>query len=413
MAEADVKLTVKRVERLREPGRYADGGNLYLQVTNESNRSWVFRYERGGRERAMGLGPAHTLTLHEARERARKARQLLLDGIDPLAARGDERRMRAQAAQKRLTFREAAQAYNDAHERKWGNAKHRAQFLSTLKTYAFPVLANMPVSEIDTPAVLRALEPHWHTKTETLSRVRGRMEAVLDWATVRGYRSGDNPATWKTIGKALPARSEIAKVEHHPALPYLDLPAFMAELRKREGVAARALEFLILTAARTGEVTGARWSEVDLGENTWTVPAGRMKGGREHRVPLSGAAGALLRALHTEDGNPHVFIGSQPGSGLSSAGMTQVLRRMGRTDVSVHGFRSSFRDWAAETTNFPREVAELALAHAVGDKTERAYQRGDLLKKRYALAEAWARYATSPPTERSGKVVPMHRGARS
>jgi integrase len=409
----NVKLTVKRVERLREPGRYADGGNLYLQVTNADNRSWVFRYERRGVERAMGLGPAHTLSLHEARERARQARLLLLDGVDPLAARVDERRKRAEAAQKRLTFREAAQAYNDAHERKWSNAKHRAQFLSSLKTYAFPVLANMPVAEIDTPAVLRAIEPHWLTKTETLSRVRGRIEAVLDWATVRGYRSGDNPATWKTIGKALPARSEIAKVEHHPALPYRELPAFMAELRKRDGVAARALEFLILTAARTGEVTGARWSEVDLDAKVWTVPAGRMKGGREHRVALSGAATALLRALYSEDGNEHVFIGSQPGSGLSSQGMPQVLHRMGRADVSVHGMRSTFRDWCGEQTNFPREVAELALAHTIGDKTERAYQRGDLLKKRYALAEAWARYATSLPTERSGKVVPMHKGTRA
>jgi integrase len=408
-----VKLTVKRVERLRQPGRYGDGQGLYLQVTNADNRSWVFRYERRGVERAMGLGPAHTLSLHEARERARKARLLLLDGVDPLAARGDERRKRAEAAQKRLTFREAAQAYNDAHERKWTNAKHRAQFLSSLKAYAFPVLGNMPVAEIDTPAVLRAIEPHWLTKTETLSRVRGRIEAVLDWAKVRGYRTGDNPATWKTIGKALPARSEVAKVEHHPALPYLELPAFMAELRKREGVAASALEFLILTAARTGEVTGARWSEVDLDAKVWTVPAGRMKGGREHRVPLSGSADALLRALYREDANEHVFIGAQPGSGLSSQSMTQVLKRMGRTDVSVHGFRSSFRDWCGEQTNFPREVAEMALAHAVGDKTERAYQRGDLLKKRYALAEAWARYATSPPTERSGKVVPMRKGARS
>jgi integrase len=407
MAEADVQLTIKRVERLRDPGRYSDGQGLYLQVVNALNRSWVFRYERAGRERFMGLGPVHTLNLAEARAKARKARQLLLEGIDPLDARADELRARVEAAQKRLTFREAAQAYNDAHERKWGNAKHRAQFLSSLKTYAFPVLGNMPVAEIDTPAVLRAIEPQWLTKTETLSRVRGRIEAVLDWAKVRGYRTGDNPATWKTIGKALPARSDIAKVEPHPALPYLELPAFMAALRQRDGVAARALEFLILTAARTGEVTGALWSEVDLDAKVWTVPAGRMKGGREHRVPLSGSAGALLLALYREDGNPHVFIGSAAGSGLSSQGMTQVLKRMNRTDISVHGFRSSFRDWAAEQTNFPREVPELALAHAVGDKTERAYQRGDLLKKRVALAEAWARYATSPPVARAGNVTPI------
>jgi integrase len=415
MAEADVRLTVKRVERLKgSPGRYSDGQGLYLQVVNANNRSWVFRYERAGRERFMGLGPVHTLNLAEAREKARKARQLLLEGIDPLDARTDELRARAEAVKTRLTFQAAAQAYNDAHERKWGNPKHRAQFLSSLRTYAFPILGDMPVAAIDTPAVLRAIEPHWHSKTETMARVRGRIESVLDWATVRGYRSGDNPARWRGhLSEVLPARNEIAKVEHHPALDYRELPGFMSELRKREGMAARALELTILCAARTGEVIGALRSEIDLVEKVWTIPAGRMKGGREHRVPLSKAAFELLWALPTEDGNPFVFIGSQPRSGLSSQGMTQVLRRMGRTDVSVHGFRSSFRVWCAEQTNFPRELAELALAHNVGDKTERAYQRGDLLKKRFALAEAWGKYCTSSPVAQPGsKVVPLHGAAR-
>jgi integrase len=405
-------LTVKRVERLREKGRYPDGNNLYLQIINPANRSWVFRYERDGRERAMGLGPAHTLTLAEAREKAREARKLLLDGIDPLDHRKAQHAALAAGRAKALTFREAAERYFDQHERKWGNRKHRAQFMSTLRAYAFPVLANLPVAEIDTPAVLRAIEPHWLDKTETMSRVRGRIESVLDWCTVRGYRSGDNPARWRGhLAEVLPARSEVAKVAHHPALPYREVPAFMAELRKRDGVAARALEFLIHTAARTGEITGAKWKpEVDFDDNTWTVPANRTKGGREHRVPLSAAAVTLLRALPTEADNGFVFIGSRSGSGLSSQGMTQVLRRLGRTDISVHGFRSTFRDWCAEQTNFPREVAELALAHRVGDKTERAYQRGDLLKRRFALAEAWSRYCTSPPQARSDKtVVPLVR----
>jgi integrase len=409
MAEADVRLTVKRVGRLKDPGRYSDGQGLYLQIVNASNRSWVFRYERAGRERFMGLGPVHTLDLQEARAKARKARQLLLEGIDPIDARTDERRARVEAAKKRLTFREAAQAYNDAHERKWGNARHRAQFLSSLRAYAFPVLGDMAVAAIDTPAVLRAIEPHWPSKTETMARVRGRIESVLDWAGVRGYRSGDNPARWRGhLSEVLPARNEIAKVEHHPALDYRELPQFMSELRKREGMAARALEFLILCAARTGETTGALWPEIRLTDKVWTIPADRMKGGREHRVPLSKPAIGLLRALPTEEGNAFVFIGSQPGSGLSSQGMTQVLRRMGRTDISVHGFRSTFRDWCAEQTNFPREIAELALAHNVAGKTERAYQRSDVLKKRLALTEMWGRYATSSPA--TGVVVPMRKG---
>jgi integrase len=410
MAEADVGLTVKRVERLRQPGRYSDGKNLYLQVINADNRSWVFRYERGGIERAMGLGPAHTLTLAEARERARQQRLLLLDGIDPIDHRKAERAKLAAARAKVITFAEATKSYLEQHEGEWRNRKHRQQWENTLRTYAFPVLGDMPVAEIDTPAVLRAIEPHWLTKTETMSRTRGRIESVLDWCTVRGYRSGDNPARWKGhLAEALPKRSKIAKVNHHPALDYRELPAFMAELRRREGVAARALEFLILTAARTGEVTGAQWDEFALAEKVWTVPAGRMKGGREHRVPLSGAAVDLLRSLCSENHNDHVFIGSQPGSGLSSQGMWQVLARMGRSDVSVHGFRSTFRDWCAEQTNFPREVAELALAHHVADKTERAYQRSDLLKKRYALAEAWARYCSSPPVPAGKTVVPMRK----
>ena len=396
----------------KRPGRYRDGHirGLYLQIGPTGGKSWVLRFERDGRERWLGLGPADTFSLKEARERARAARQLLVDGIDPIDHRKAEKAKLAAAKAKLLIFREATQRYFDQHEGKWRNPKHRAQFLSTLKQYAFPMLGNMAVSAIDTPAVLRAIEPIWMEKTETASRVRGRIESVLDWCTVRGYRTGDNPARWKGhLSEVLPARGQVAKVNHHAAMPFAELPPFMAELRQREGVAARALEFAILTAARTGEVIGAKGDEIDLGEKTWMIPAGRMKGGKEHKVPLSERAIELLRGLPTEDGNGFVFLGPRGGSGLSNMAMTQVLKRMDRGDVTVHGFRSSFRDWASETTNFPNHVVEMALAHVVGDKVEAAYRRGDLLVKRRQLAEAWSKYCTSPPP--AGAVLPMRRPA--
>jgi integrase len=403
-------LTAKKVERLKTPGRYPDGHNLYLQVGETGGKSWLFRFERDGRERWHGLGAAYTFSLKEARERARAARQLLADGIDPIDHRKAERAKLAAAKAKLLIFREAAERYFDQHEGKWRNAKHRAQFTSTLRQYAYPTLANMSVAEIGTPEVLRAIEPIWMAKTETASRVRGRIEAVLDWCTVRGYRTGDNPARWKGhLSEVLPARGQVAKPVHHAALAYAAVPVFMAELRKREGVAARALEFTVLTAARTAETIGAQWPEISFESKTWTVPAGRMKGGKEHKVPLSERAIALLRALPTEKGNKHLFIGSQAGSGLSNMSMTAVLRRMGHDDITVHGFRSSFRDWAGETTNFPNHVVEMALAHAVGDKVEAAYRRGDLLVKRRQLAEAWSKFCCSPPP--AGAVLPMRRPA--
>jgi len=400
-------LTAKKVERVKAPGRYFDGHGLYLQVRNADNKSWLLRYERDGRERWYGIGPTHTVTLREARERARAARLLLLDGVDPIEHRKAKRAAEAAKKAATITFREAAQRFYEQHESKWRNRRHAAQVLSTLETYAYPVMGNMAVADIDTAAVLRAIEPHWLTKTETMQRVRGRIERVLDWCKVRGFRQGDNPAAWRGhLAEVLPGRSQVAKVEHHPALPYAEVADFVAKLREREGVAARALEFLILTAARTGEILGMRKEEIDWAARMWRVPAERMKADREHRVALSQCAIDLLRALPTEDGNGFVFIGSRPGRGLSEPALAQVLRRMGRTDISVHGFRSTFRDWCAEQTNFPREVAELALAHRVGDKTERAYQRADMLKKRHALAEAWSRYCAAPvAAQEPGKVL--------
>jgi integrase len=399
-------LTVRRVARTVKPGRYGDGGGLWLQVVNPRNRSWLFRWERDGRDHTMGLGPVHTVSLELAREKARACRLLLLDGIDPRAHRDAAHAARAAARAKAFLFKEAAAAYHAQHEAKWRNRKHAAQFLSTLKTYAFPVLGNMAVADIDTPAVLRAIESHWLTKTETMSRVRGRIEAVLDWATVRGYRSGDNPARWKGhLDQVLPGRGQVAKIEHHAALPWREVPAFMAKLAQRDGTAARALEFGILTVARTGEVIGAECGEIR--DNIWTIPAGRMKAGREHRVPLSARAVELLESLPTENGNRHVFIGPRAGSGLSNMSLTAVLRRMGRRDITVHGFRSAFRDWASEQTNYPNHIVEMALAHAVGDKVEAAYRRGDLLAKRRQLAEAWSKYCTNPAP--AGDVVPMRK----
>jgi integrase len=359
----------------------------------------------------MGLGPLHTFSLAEARERARKARQQLADGIDPLRAREAQRATQALEAARAMTFEQAVRAYFDGHERKWRNAKHRAQFLSTLKTYAFPRIGSLPVAAIDTGLVLKCIEPIWQDKTETASRLRGRIEAVLDWATVRGYRTGDNPARWKGhLAEVLPARGQIQKTNHHAALPYGELPDFMAQLAARGGVAARALEFTILTAARTGEVIGARWDEIDFKAKTWVVPAGRIKGGKEHRVPLCDRAHQLLKSLPREHGNSFVFIGPRRGSSLSNMAMLKTLQRMGRGDLTVHGFRSTFRDWATERTNYPNHVMEMALAHAIGDKVEASYRRGDLFAKRVRLMADWAKFCSQPSV--SGGVIPLQKASR-
>ena len=406
-------LTSKKVERKKTPGRYFDAHGLYLQVRNADNKSWLLRYERDGKERWHGLGPVHAFNLKEARLRARKVRQLLADGVDPIDNRRAERAARALEAAKAMTFKQCAEAYIAANEGAWKNAKHAAQWASTLKTYVYPHIGHLAVADVDTGLVLKCIEPIWRDKTETASRVRGRVESILDWATVRKYRTGDNPARWLGhLEHVLPSKGKLAKVNHHAALPYAELPDFIRRLREREGMAARALELAILTAARTGEIIGTRWDEIDLDDKVWTIPAGRMKGGREHKVPLSERAIQLLRALPTEEGNPHIFIGPRPGSGLSNMSMTAVLRRMGHGDITVHGMRSSFRDWAAERTNYPNHVVEMALAHAVADKVEAAYRRGDLLKKRFALAEAWARFCASPPVTSEG-VVALRERARA
>jgi integrase len=391
------KLTALKVARASEPGMYADGGGLYLQVVAGGGKSWIYRFMLNGRSREMGLGPLHTFGLAEARLKAADCRRLRHEGVDPIDARKAQRdELRLVAARER-TFDDCALSYISAHKAGWRNAKHAAQWQSTLDTYAKPVFGSLPVQTVDTALVMKVLEPIWTVKPETAGRLRGRIEAVLDWATVRGYRRGENPARWRGhLNKLLANRAKVRKVAHHPALSYDEIADFMTALRAQEGTAARALEFLILTAARTGEVIGARWAEVDLQQRIWIVPAERIKGGKEHRVPLSRSALALVEAMKGSSGE-FIFPGGKRGRPLSNMAMLKLLVRLKRANVTAHGFRSTFRDWASERTSYPREVAEMALAHVVGDKVEAAYRRGDLFEKRRRMMEEWSRFCATPP----------------
>lgn len=387
------QLSALVVSRTREPGLYADGGGLYLQVTHADARSWIFRFMLNGRARSMGLGSLHTLTLAEARNKATECRKLCLDGIDPIEARQRVRSAAQLDAAKAMTFDACAEAYIEAHKKGWRNEKHVDQWRNTLATYASPVFGALPVQAVDTGLVMRVIEPIWGHKTETATRVRGRIESVLDWAATRGYRQGENPARWRGhLQNLLPKRSKVQRVEHHAVLPFVQISEFIASLRQQNGTSPLALEFTILTAARTGEVIGATWDEIDLAERAWTVPAERMKGGREHRVPLCAQALRILERFRALD-DKYVFPGGKRGRPLSNMAMLELLKRMGRPDLTVHGFRSTFRDWAAETTHFPNEMVEMALAHIIENKVEAAYRRGDLFQKRRELMDAWAGFA--------------------
>jgi integrase len=384
--------SAKQVENWKSPGRHAVGFGCYLQISGDNGRSWVFRYQRGGRGRHIGLGSVAEVSLAQARDKALHYRRMLRDqGIDPLANRAAMRAKESLDAAKAITFKECAERYIAGHEAAWRSPVHRTQWPNTLARYVYPVFGNLPVSAIDTALVTKALETIWSEKPETANRVRGRIESILDWAKARSYRAGENPARWKGhLDNLFPARSKVKKIIHHPALPYEQLPPFMATLRARDGLAAKALEFTILTAGRTSEVLGARWDEIS--GDVWIVPAERMKSGREHRVPLSKQAVAILNALPRES----EFVFPSRGKSLSNMAMLVTLRRMKRSDLTAHGFRSTFRDWCAERTNYPSEVAEMALAHAVSDKVEAAYRRGDLFEKRARLMNEWARYCKSP-----------------
>jgi integrase len=409
------RLTALKVERARERGMYADGGGLYLRVTEDGTRNWVYRYMLDGRPRWMGLGPLALYGLQDARGKALEARKLRHEGIDPIDTRRAQRARAKLDAAKVITFRECAESYVKAHRAGWRNGKHAGQWEATLKTYAEPTIGALPVQAVDTALVLKVLGPLWTTKPETASRLRGRIESILDFAKAREWREGENPARWRGhLDKLLPATSKVRKVEHHAALPYAALPAFLMRLRGQDGTTARALEFAILTAARTGEVIGTRWREIDLIGKVWTVPDERMKAGKEHRVPLSERALAILEAAHAASDaadreQQFVFAGGEPGRPLSNMAFLMLLRRMKRDDLTAHGFRSTFRDWSAERTNSPREVAELALAHTVGDKVEAAYRRGDMFERRRRLMQQWATFCTSPVDQAQNKIVSLRR----
>lgn len=406
MARSINRLSAVQVAKLKEPGYYADGGNLYLQVAPGGSKSWIFRFTQDGKTREMGLGSVSTFSLAEARERAAEQRKLLADGKNPLAVKKQRVLERRLAEANIITFDQAAEKYIEAHEPSWKNAKHVAQWRTTLKVYASPVVGDLPVSQIDTALVLRILKPIWNDKTETATRLRGRIEHVLDWARVQGYRSGENPAAWRGhLDKLLPAPRKVADAGHHAALPWKEIGSFMVELRKAPGLAALLVELIILTATRTSEALLAQWSEFDLQEKLWTIPEDRMKNGKAHTVPLSDAVLSLLKRIKAEtltrDGD-YLFPGNK-GKPLSNMAGLALLKRMGRHDITVHGFRSTFRDWCAEATDYPNHVAEMALAHGIDDKTEAAYRRGELLEKRRALMRDWAAYCNTVSARREGE----------
>lgn len=398
MARKAKELSALEVGRLKASGHHAVGGvaGLYLYVLETGARSWVLRTMVGDKRRHMGLGGFPDVPLARAKEKARAAKEAIAEGIDPIAQRTElASGLRAQQATAK-TFQEAAEGYIEAHGDTWKNDKHRAQWSATLKTYAYPHMGALLVKDIGQEHVLKALEPIWKTKTETATRLRGRIESVLDWATVRKYRTGENPARWKGhLDKLLAAPGKTKKVVHHRALPIGEMPDFMKELRAREGLAARALEFTIFCAARSGEVRGATWSEIDTENSVWTVPAERMKAGKEHRVPLSPAARKILQDLPRNLESELLFPGAK-GRSLSDMSILAVLRRMDVNAVT-HGFRSTFRDWVSEKTSYQGDLAEQALAHVLANKVEAAYRRGDALDKRREMMNEWARYCRPEP----------------
>lgn len=394
------KLSALKVAKLTAPGMHSDGGGLYLRVRPNGTRSWVFVVIVQNKRREMGLGVPPDVSLADARTLADSARAAFAEGRDPIRERSAVKiREAPDASQPTLSFGDFFKQMIDDIEGGFKNEKHRKQWRSSIGTHAAS-LQHKPIASVSVDDVLDVLRPIWLKIPETASRVRGRIERILDAARVKGHRSGDNPARWLNNLELLLPRKKQAAEAHHAALPFADIPGFMGDLRQRDGGAAHALHFAILTAARSGEVLGCTWEEIDLESLTWTVPAERMKAGVEHQVPLSGAAAALLLAARPSEVNmQHPVFANQPGKTLSNMAMSMLLRRMDRGSITVHGFRSSFRDWAGETTSFPREDVEMALAHTIGSKAERAYRRGRALEKRRELMSAWAQYCA--PTSNS------------
>jgi integrase len=401
MARQIHRLSAVEVKTLTAKGMHPDGGGLYLRITDNATKSWMFRYTLDKEAHNMGLGSYPALSLADARAEAERWRKVKEQGRDPIATRQAEKAKRKANDKSVKTFRQCAEAYIDAHRDSWKNPKHQTQWPNTLEAYVYPIFGDSPVSEVTIGQVMEVLEPIWKTKTETASRVRGRIEAVMDWAIVREYRHGNNPARWKgRLDKLLPRRSKVATVKHHPALDYGDLAEFMTQLRRHEAIAARGLEFLILTCTRTNETMGARWEEIDLGKAFWTLPPERTKMKKEHRVPLADDALKVLEQMQEIRTSDYVFPGQIESRPLSNMAFLQLLKRMKRADITAHGFRSTFRDWAAERTAYSREVAEMALGHAIGNKVEAAYRRGDLFEKRRRMMNDWADFASATSAAR-------------
>jgi len=407
MARGLNKLTSLKVKSETRKGRYGDGGGLWLQVSETGTKSWLFRFTLNGKARQMGLGPVADVTLSDAREFAADCRKVLRDGKDPIEAREATRKAATLESAKAISFKECASSYIDAHKPGWRNSKHSSQWENTLKDYAYPHFGNMAVASVDTGLVMKAIEPIWAEKTETASRVRGRIEKILDWAATRGYRQGENPARWRGhLENLLPARSSVHTVKHFPALPFEEIGEFMKALRKQESTSARCLEFLILTALRPGTVRMATWNEVKLEKGVWEVPAEKMKKKRPHRVPLSDAAVAVLEGMAKVRISSYVFPGLKPEKPLSNNALDALLERMNYEHITSHGFRSTFKDWASERTAYPDQVSEMALAHIIKDKVEAAYRRGDLFEKRARLMKDWAEYCDKEPKE--GEVISIN-----
>ncbi len=394
MAKRINKLTALQVKQQKKQGWYPDGDGLYLQVSPSGTKSWVYRYEKDRKERRCGLGAYPTISLDDARNSASECRKLRTKGIDPLEHKRQEELKKKRDQAKTITFKECAIAYIDSHKAGWKNAKHQTQWTNTLTTYAYPVMGKLSVQDIDTGLVMKVLEPIWHTKTETATRVRSRIENVLDWAKVRKYRTGENPALWRGhLDKLLPKRSKVQKVKHFAAMSYLELPDYYQKLRQEKNIAAKALTFLILTATRSNEAREAKWSEISLDTGIWVIPDERMKAGREHRVPLTPEALTLLEEMkdyRVTKEDDRVFAGLKEKS-ISDAALLKQLKQ-DHSKLTVHGFRSTFRDWCAEMTNYPSGLAESVLAHTIKDATQAAYERGDKFEKRRKLMDAWSTY---------------------
>ncbi|WP_150667378.1 tyrosine-type recombinase/integrase [Pandoraea anhela] len=399
------RLNAIKVAKEVTPGLHSDGGGLYLNISLSGSRAWVFRFSLAKRAREMGLGPLSSVSLAEARALASNYRKMLADGLDPIEARRDQKRQEQAERLATMTFKEAAEAYMESLEPSWKNPKHAQQWRNTLRDYAYPVLANVYVADVDVTAILRVLRPIWSKKTETANRLRGRIERILDAARVLGMRTGENPARWRgNLDKILPKYERTRRTQHHPALAWADIPSFVRDLRERKDATAEMLYLTILTCARTNEMLEARASEFDLDRAVWNVPAERMKMGRPHRVPLCPAAVASVRrAIEKSGTDGYLFPGRKKGKPCSNMAMLNLLGRMGRDDITVHGFRSTFRDWVAECTEHPDSLAEMALAHVVGNKVEGAYRRGDMLERRRPLMERWADYCDG----KAGAVISL------